>query len=194
MRPAVDTVTRFQMSNNEPVYRPAADSGLLADAAVELCEPTDTVLEVGIGRGLAATTVTQEVGATVIGTDVNRKAVEHAHKAGIHTVQTDIVAAIQSEQADVVMFNAPYLPVEPTTPPRLALEGDTGGHALIARFLRRVTRVLSEDGDVLVVASSKTPLEAVTATLDELQYNYTRMQTAHVFFEDIVVFHCWLTN
>lgn len=147
------------------VYRPAEDSRLLAEAATEHVGADDRVLEVGVGSGYVAARVTEETGASVVGSDVNPHACREARERGLEVVRADLVAPFRDSTFDVVLFNPPYLP----TPPELegddwmerALSGGASGRAIIEPFLADVGRVLRPDGTVLLVVSSLTGIEDV---------------------------------
>ena len=155
---------------DDPVYRPAEDSRLLADAAIERLagddgDDVDLVLEVGTGSGFVAERVAETVGCRVIGTDVNPHACRRARDRGIETVRAHIVEPFRDEAFDAVLCNPPYLPTDPADARddwmERALSGGPTGRAFIEPFLATVSRVLAADGIVLCLVSTLTDPDAV---------------------------------
>lgn len=151
---------------DSPVYDPAEDSRLLAEAAVDRLETGDVTLDVGTGSGYVASTVAAETGATVYGCDVNPHACRRARNAGVPVVRTDLVSGFRDGTFDWVLFNPPYLP----TPPEVegddwmeaALSGGEDGRRVVDPFLDSVRRVLAPDGRVLLLVSTLTDINAVS--------------------------------
>jgi release factor glutamine methyltransferase len=151
---------------DSPVYDPAEDSRLLAEAAVDRLETGEVALDVGTGSGYVASTVAAETGATVYGCDVNPHACRRARDAGVTVVRTDLVSGFREATFDWVLFNPPYLP----TPPEVegddwmeaALSGGEDGRRVVDPFLDSVRRVLAPDGHVLLLVSTLTDVDAVS--------------------------------
>ena len=147
------------------VYPPSEDSGLLAQAALDVVDPNWLVLEVGTGSGWVAEQVGKKTGATVLGSDLNPVACEKARERGVQSVRGNLLDPFDSDAFDAVLFNPPYLP----TPEGMewddwmerALSGGKSGRDVIEPFLADVGRVLTEDGIVLLLVSSLTDLDAV---------------------------------
>ncbi|MFC6733094.1 MULTISPECIES: HemK2/MTQ2 family protein methyltransferase [unclassified Haladaptatus] len=179
------------------VYQPAEDSRLLAEAAVSHVTPDDRVLEVGTGSGYVAATVAQETGARVVGCDVNPHACVQARERGVEAVRTNLTDGFRDGSFDVVLFNPPYLPTEPAEEwddwMEVALSGGEDGRAVIEPFLDSVGRVLAPDGDVLLLVSTLTNLEAVreraahagfdAETILEESYPFERLTIERLFQE-----------
>jgi release factor glutamine methyltransferase len=152
------------------VYQPAADSRLLAKTAVEYVDG-GLVCDVGVGSGYVARRLADETGAQVFGTDRSRPACEQAHDAGVSAVQANLVAPFPTGIFDAVVFNPPYLPTpserEWDDPLEWALSGGEDGRAVIEPFLHDVGRSLAPDGQVLLLVSTLTGVEAVRAIAAE---------------------------
>lgn len=146
------------------VYQPAEDSLLLAEEATARFGPGDRVLEVGCGSGIVAERVAGS-GATVVAADVNPHACQAAADRGVATVRANLVEPFRSSSFNGVLFNPPYLPETSETNSgdwmSVALSGGAHGRALINPFLDTVRRVLRGDGEVLLLVSSLTGIEAV---------------------------------
>lgn len=153
----------------ETVYRPAEDSRLLAETALERggVGPGDLALDVGTGSGYVAARLHEETGVQVAGLDINPEACRQARDAGVPTLQADLLESVCGP-VDLVVCNPPYLP----TPPEqewgdrmeLALSGGEDGRAVVDRLLDTVGRVLAPDGRLLLLVSSLTDPDAVRRT------------------------------
>ncbi|MDX1744704.1 MAG: HemK2/MTQ2 family protein methyltransferase [Halobacteriales archaeon] len=147
------------------IYEPAEDSALLADVAGEQVPPDALLLDVGTGSGYVAATVAEAPGARVIGSDLNPHACRRARAAGIPVIRGNLTHPIRDHTVDVVTFNPPYLPVDPTDKRddwfEVALSGGTSGRAVIDAFLEDVGRVLASDGFVLLLVSTLTDPDEV---------------------------------
>lgn len=149
------------------VYQPAEDSQLLLEAAQDRVDPGDLVLEVGTGSGYVATSIADETGARVIGSDVNPIACRRAREHGVEAVRADLVAPFRDDSFDVVLFNPPYLPENELAKRddwmEAALTGGESGRAVITPFVESVGRVLAPGGRVYLLVSSLADIEAVEA-------------------------------
>lgn len=149
------------------VYEPAEDSRLLGDVVRDRIGPGDRVIDVGTGSGYVAAIAT-DAGAKLVASDVNPHACRRTRERGIETVRADLVAPFKDDAFDAVLFNPPYLPTPPhhewDDPLEAALSGGKTGRAVIEPFLETVGRVLRPDGTVLLVVSSLTGIDEVTAT------------------------------
>lgn len=149
------------------VYEPAEDSRLLAETAIGYLDGDECVLDVGTGSGYVGGRIDAETDATVVASDLNPHAVRSAAAEGLAAVRASLLDPFQDDAFDAVVFNAPYLP----TPPdrewddwmERALSGGESGRAVIEPFLTTVGRVLRPGGLILLVVSSLTGIEEVTA-------------------------------
>ncbi|WP_435063875.1 HemK2/MTQ2 family protein methyltransferase [Halobaculum sp. EA56] len=164
-----------------PVYEPAEDSGLLADAAVE--HARGVTLEVGTGSGWVAGRVAEGGDATrVLGSDVNPHAVERARERGVEAVRADLLGPFRAGALDTVLFNPPYLPTDPDNEwddwQEVALSGGETGRELIEPFLDDLPRVLAPDGVALLLVSS------LTGFADVVEYAVARGLDAETVREE----------
>jgi len=167
------------------VYPPSGDTYLLREAALDEVRPDDTVLEVGTGSGVVAEALTDEA-ERVVASDVNPAAVEEARSRGVEAVRADLLDGFAGE-FDLVVFNPPYLPDEDETPDdsiATALEGGRRGTELAGRFLGDVRRVLSQEGTVLLLASTASGVEAFE---ERDEFETARVASDRYFFEELVV-------
>jgi release factor glutamine methyltransferase len=147
------------------VYPVEEDSRLLLEAARAEVRATDRVLEVGTGSGRVAAALISRA-THVVALDINPHAATTARSLGLEVVRSDLLAGIRGP-FDLVLFNPPYLPTDPTE--RLddwleyALDGGPDGRRTIARFLGELDRILAGDGRALLLISSLTGPPGVAA-------------------------------
>ena len=105
-------------------------------------------------------------GATVLLSDLEPQAISlaaengalHQHLDRVLMLRADLLSALRSGSADVVLANPPYvsrgemaeLPPEYSHEPRMALEADADGTELAVTLLREAVRVLTPDGLMLL--------------------------------------------
>ena len=142
----------------DQVYQPAEDSFLLLRAAYQEIRSDDRVLEVGVGSGYISSHLLSLI-RVLVATDQNPHAVYQAHEAGIPVVRTDLTAGLRGP-FDLILFNPPYLPTDPSERINdwleLALDGGVTGRDVIIRFLENIHMVLAPRGRVLLLISSLT--------------------------------------
>ncbi|MEM2890220.1 MAG: methyltransferase, partial [Candidatus Hadarchaeum sp.] len=100
------------------VYEPAEDTFLIADN-LEV-KSDERVLELGTGCGLLAI-LAAKAGAKVVATDISPIALECARANAVENLVAnridfrsgDLFDPVDGELFDAVIFNPPYLPVEP---------------------------------------------------------------------------------
>ena len=104
--------------------------------------------------------------ATVILSDLDLQALSlaaenialHGRSDKVLALRADLLSAIRSDSADIVLANPPYvsraemaeLPPEYCVEPRIALEADAEGTELAVGLLREAVRVLAPDGLMLL--------------------------------------------
>ncbi len=171
------------------VYRPAEDSGLLADAAIEVAH--GRVLEVGTGSGWVAERIAEERGLRVVGSDRNPHAAAEAHDWGVDGVVADLVAPFRDDAFDTVCFNPPYLPTDPENEwddwMEHALSGGETGRAVIEPFVAEVGRVLAPGGVVLLLVSSLTGYDAVIDLIEGAGFDHEVVREESFPFESLSV-------
>jgi release factor glutamine methyltransferase len=171
------------------VYQPAEDSGLLAEAAVEVAR--GRVLEVGTGSGWVAERIATERGLDVVGSDLNPHAAAQARDRGVAGVVADLLDPFRADAFDTVCFNPPYLPTDPDNEwddwMERALSGGESGRALIEPFLADVGRVLAPDGVVLLLVSSLTGYDEVLALAADAGFDREPVLEESFPFETLTV-------
>ena len=151
------------------VYDPAEDSGLLATAVIDNVDSASFVIDVGTGSGYVGARIQDEIGAPVLGIDLNPHACRRAKDAGIPAIRGDLLTGIGAGTADLVVCNPPYLPTEPDEERddwlETALSGGPTGRAVIDRLIPDLDRVLVEGGNAYLLVSSLMDIDAVRETI-----------------------------
>ncbi|HIH36336.1 MAG TPA: methyltransferase [Methanocellales archaeon] len=171
------------------VYEPAEDSFLMVEAVLREVQKSDSVLEIGTGSGIISMFV-KDI-AQVIATDISPQAVKCAKLNGIDVIRADLFDGINvnvKEKFDWIVFNPPYLPSEEQKTDMDALwDGGPNGRATINRFLDQVKDYLTEDGRILLLASSLAGIEQVIAKMESLGLAVDGIMSEKHFFERLVV-------
>jgi release factor glutamine methyltransferase len=127
----------------------------------------------------------------VVASDLNPHACRQARERGLEAVRADLVSAFRDSAFDAVLFNPPYLPIDPEAaaddPLLGALSGGATGRAVIEPFLDDVGRVLAPGGRVLLVVSSLTGREAVAEYARERGFEPAVVREERYPFERLVV-------
>jgi release factor glutamine methyltransferase len=147
----------------ENVYEPAEDSFLFAEN-LEV-QKAETVLDMGTGCGILGI-IAAEKAKTVVAVDVNPYAVRCAREnANLNNVQNksyylqgDLFTPLSERfKFDVVLFNAPYLPVNNTEAEawiERAWAGGATGRQVINRFISETPNHLKKSGRVFLMQST----------------------------------------
>ncbi len=177
------------------VYRPDADTFLLARAAVDAVRPEERFLEVGCGAGLVSQAAAR-AGAKVTATDLNPHAVELCRRnaemngLAVDVQERDLLDGLAGP-FDVVAFNPPYLPTGPEDvvpgPLNLAFDGGRDGNETVLRFASQVAALSERPRLILVVHSSLADPRPLETALAPLGYSVRVVAEESHFFETIAV-------
>jgi len=181
---------------SENVYEPAEDSFLIA----KQMKTKGSVLDMGTGCGILS--ILAACGAErVVAIDVNPYAARCAKvNAEVNGVSEKIDVLIgdlfnplkEKPVFDVILFNAPYLPIEEESERKedlidYAWSGGKDGRRVIDRFIQQVSKYLKKNGRVLLVQSS---LSNVKRTLEKLRkqgFQVRIVDEKKAFFESITL-------
>lgn len=149
----------------QEVYKPAEDSFLLAEQMD--IRSGDHVLDMGTGCGILGIIAASQADE-VVAIDINPYAVHCAKENAKLNHMTDKIQFVQGnmfkpinreKKFDLILFNAPYLPIEPNETNswlQKAWNGGSSGRTVIHDFIHTVTIHLKPKGRVFLVLSSIT--------------------------------------
>lgn len=185
----------FQVSEN--VYEPAEDSFLFAENLA--VKKGDFVLDMGTGCGILGITAAKKA-ARVVAVDINPHAVQCAKENAklngsankMFFVQGDLFTPIKTEEKfDLILFNSPYLPSEPSEDNSWlgrAWAGGVVGRHVIDRFICKASRYLKENGCVLLMQSTLSDVDKTLLGFEEKSLRTSIVvKRALPFFEKIVL-------
>lgn len=156
------------------MYRPEADTALLAGVAEEELAPGRRVLDLGTGCGPLAVAAARR-GARVTAVDVSRRAVAAVLLNGvlngrlITARRGDLVAPVRGRRFDLVVSNPPYVPGEGRAARGWADDrwwyGGPSGRLILDRLCAEAPQVLAPNGTLLLVHSALCGVSATRAAL-----------------------------
>ncbi|NWF87434.1 methyltransferase [Candidatus Bathyarchaeota archaeon] len=183
---------------SESVYEPAEDSFLFAESLT--VKEGDGVLDMGTGCGILGI-IAAEKAPKVVAVDIHPQAVrcakENAELNGvsdkIFIVHGDLFSAIKiGQKFDLILFNAPYLPLANLANDdwlERAWSGGAGGRQVIDRFICEAPKYLNIGGRVFLLQST---LSGFDETLQKFEENNLKasiiVKRDLPFFETIALF------
>ncbi|MEM3745549.1 MAG: class I SAM-dependent methyltransferase [Candidatus Bathyarchaeia archaeon] len=179
----------------ENVYEPAEDTFLLARNLV--VHDGEVVLDVGTGCGILAVLAAFRA-SYVLAIDINPYAVrcakENAKRNGvlgrIDFICGSLFDPLRARLSfDLILFNAPYLPVEgePKSWLEYAWAGGRDGRRVIDAFLDEFTKYLKPGGRLLLIQSSLSDIDKTMLTLTGKGFRVELVDSVKSFFETIAL-------
>jgi release factor glutamine methyltransferase len=158
------------------VYRARSDSGLVAEVMHRNGAAAGRdVLDLCTGSGAVALVAHRAGARSVTAVDLSRRSVAAArfnarmHGAPVTVLQGDLFEPVAERRFGLVVSNPPYVPAAAQRLPRhtrgRSWDAGTDGRAVLDRICAGAAAVLEPDGELLLVQSA---LSGVEATLDAL--------------------------
>lgn len=140
-------------------------------------------LEIGAGNGGTLVDLRRRF-PLAVGTDIVRPTMADWKGAGADFVLADRATCFRDASFDLVAFNPPYLlaRVEDST-----VDGGED-HAVPLSFLREALRVVKPTGSVVWLLNGEADLEGFRHLCQDAGFTVTRLETRHLFFEDLEVY------
>lgn len=180
----------------DEVYEPSEDSFLIA-RNLSLTNG-ERVLDMGTGCGILAVIAAEKVNE-VIAVDVNPYAVECARKNAelndvavkVEVREGNLFSPVRDgEKFDLILFNAPYLPVEGDEGKNWiekAWSGGETGRTVIDRFIDEVSEYLTEKGRALLVQSTFSDVDKTLEEFSKRGLIAKIIVEKRLFFESIML-------
>ncbi len=173
----------------EETYEPAEDTFLLLKTAIAEAAPSDSVIEIGCGRGLISRELAPKV-RSILATDINPYAVRLAKGYGLEAIHADLFSGVEA-RFDLVIFNPPYLPTTDDERAKgwinYALDGGESGRDTIFRFIEELKDHLNTEGRSLLLVSSLSGLEEVKEKARAEGFEVALVANERYFFEQLYV-------
>ncbi len=159
----------------EDVYEPSEDSYMFAENLS--VNEGDYVLDLGTGCGVLAI-IAAEKAKNVVAVDLNPIAVRCARENAKRNHLADKISFLEADlfspfketaQFDLILFNAPYLPVERSEDSLLDLAwaGGKKGRKVIDRFISAAPGHLKQTGRLLLLQSTLSNVSKTFHLLEE---------------------------
>jgi release factor glutamine methyltransferase len=200
----------------DQVYFPSDDTDLLIEYLQNMpLEDGAQILEIGSGSGavslwLASKIHNRQMRCKIQCIDINPLAIAtgkinaqlNSLDEFISFLEGDLFSPLQSGMKfDIIIFNPPYLPQEPDIiiagnqqPIDHAWNGGEKGLEILSRFLRDAIEFLKFQGDLMFISSSLADQDELFKNLKKYNYSIKTTAKKHIFFEDIILFHCIREN
>jgi len=166
------------------MYSPKEDSFLLLNNLKKYIKPKIKFLEIGAGSGIISKQA-KKLGAEVLAVDIDNEAVKKMKKQ-IPIIKSDLFRNLKNQKYDLIVFNPPYLP-EHKYDKKKDTSGGKKGDETIIRFLKQAKNHLNNNGKILLISSSLTPMEKINKILDK-DYKNKTIDKKKLFFEQLYLY------
>jgi len=169
------------------IYEPAEDSYLLVEEVRKRARGKK-VLDVGTGSGIQARAAYSAGAREVLAVDIDDEIIESLGEEKFFVKKSDLLSKVYGK-FDLIIFNPPYLPSDSRedSESAKATTGGKRGDEIIVRFLESVGEHLEEQGEILLVVSSLTPLSKIEKVLKEKRFFCEIVATKKFFMEELMV-------
>lgn len=162
------------------MYTPAPDTFLLAQCAQKY--RGSWALEIGVGSGAVADSLAANF-KNVAGTDIDFESLSYCRgrNSKLMLVCCDAASVLARTKFDLVVTNPPYLPDDDKKD--ATVHGGPTGVETTIRFIESALALLSPQGAILVVVSSRSDQSALDAFLREKGLKKRVVGEKKLFFE-----------
>jgi release factor glutamine methyltransferase len=157
--------------------------------------PTDRVLDVGTGSGIAAIAAARAGAKEVVAVDINPQAVRCAKdnvarmglQERVEVRQSDMFGAMRGEQFDLIVCNPPYFRGVPTN---LAEGAYMAGadYEWLGRFSQEAKNHLAAEGRCLIVIGDAADVREIVRRLARARWSVARAAKRDILVEVIYIF------
>lgn len=167
------------------IYSPREDSYLL-ESQLKLISKGKEILDMGTGSGIIALSSKKAGAKKVTAVDINKEALKNLKGKGLILIESDLFENVNGK-FDIICFNPPYLPKQEGEDEEssLATTGGNKGDEIILNFLEKASSFLKNNGKILLVLSSLTPLGRIKLLLRKKKLKYSLLKRENLFFEKL---------
>jgi release factor glutamine methyltransferase len=170
------------------IYQPSDDSYFFADFlkkhfAKYQSTSSLKILDIGAGSGILAKTALKFFPVkNITATDINPEAVKVLQKEKFKCIQSNLFQAL-NKKFDLIIFNAPYLPLDKREPKssQLATTGGERGDEISLEFLKQAKHHLNPNGKIFLLISSLTPINKIK------KFNPKIVARKKLFMEELLI-------
>jgi len=169
------------------IYEPSDDSFFFAGFLKNYIKKNkpSSFLDIGCGSGILAKSVCKFFSKkNILCADINASAVSATRLVGFKAIKSNLFSKIPKNQKfDLITFNAPYLPEAKHEPKcsKLITTGGKKGDEISLKFLKQAKEHLNENGRILLLISSLTPLEKIN------KFEPKILAKKKLFFEELKI-------
>ncbi|NPE26973.1 methyltransferase [Methanococcoides sp. SA1] len=194
------------------IYQPAEDSNMFAAFLKKYLSnpksqiPNPKFLDMGTGSGILAKTASKFIDPkNILAVDINPDAVKALQKEKFKVIQSNLFQAFNKAtqvgrspkttnyqlpttnymiKFDLIVFNAPYLPLDKREPKssQLATTGGKFGDEISLKFLKQAKVHLNKNGKVFLLISSLTPQNKIKKL-----WPYKIVARKKIFMEELLI-------
>jgi len=153
------------------IYQPAEDSNLFRNFLKKYLhsqlqspnsKPTSSLkmLDMGTGSGILSKTASKFISKkNITPVDINSKSIKLLKQKRFNAIKSNLFEKIKNK-FDLIIFNAPYLPLDKREPKssQLATTGGKNGDEISIKFLKQAKKHLNKNGKILLLISNLTPM------------------------------------
>jgi len=168
------------------------------------------ILDLGTGTGIIAILFqffkvkSKKFNPKIVASDILENSIECAKKNESLNKFYDEILFLQSDLFksfpdslkslfNIIVFNPPYLPSSPLITDNKKIDhswdGGLKGFEILIEFIKKVRNFLNlqKSHYIYYISSSRTNLEELSITLDDLKFKSEIVKRKHIFFEDIIL-------